>query len=53
MPSGLMASGLTCCCGRPVTEEPGLAAWNDLEVQALRGRWEVLGSAGQECIEVL
>lgn len=42
-----------CCCGRPVTEEPGLAAWDDLEVQALRGRWEVLGSAGQECIEVL
>lgn len=47
------ASRLTCCCGCPVTEEPGLAAWDDLEVQVLRGRWQVLRSAGQESIEVL
>lgn len=45
--------GLTCCRGCPVTEEPGPAARDDLEVRALGGRWQVLGSAGQECIEVL
>lgn len=44
---------LTCCCGDPVTKEPGLAPWDDLEVRVLRGRWQVLGSRGQECVEVL
>lgn len=44
---------LTCCRGHPVTEESGLAPWDDLEVRVLRGRWHVLGSRGQECVEVL
>lgn len=42
-----------CCCGCLVTEEPDLAAWDDLEICALRGLWQVLGSSNQECIEVL
>lgn len=45
--------GLTCCCGSLVTEEPGLAAWDGLEVCVLRGLRQGLGSGGQECIEVL
>lgn len=45
--------GLTCCHGGLVTEEPGLAAWDDLEVCVLRGLWQVLGPSSQECIEVL
>lgn len=45
--------GLTCCRGHPVTEQPGLAPWDHLEVRVLRGRWQVLGSCGQECVEVL
>lgn len=42
-----------CCCGSLVTEEPGLAAWDGLEVCVLRGLRQGLGSGGQECIEVL
>lgn len=51
--TGCDHAGLTCCCGHPVTKEPGLAAWDDLEVWVLRGRWQVLGSGSQECVKVL
>lgn len=45
--------GLTCRCSCLITEELGPAAWDDLEVRALWGLWQVLGSSSQECIEVL
>jgi hypothetical protein len=44
---------LTSCCSRLVTEEPGLAARDGLEVSILRGWRQALSSGSQECIEVL
>lgn len=51
--AGCSCTGLTCGCGCLVTKEPGLAAWDGLEVRVLRGLRHGLGSGGQECIEVL
>lgn len=51
-----MAGGggwLTCCLSGLVTKEPGLAAWDGLELSILWGWRQALGSGGQECIKVL
>lgn len=47
------APRLTGSCRGLATEEPGLAARDHLEASVLGGRWQALGSGGQECIEVL
>lgn len=44
---------LTCCLSGLVTKEPGLAAWDGLELSILWGWRQALGSGGQECIKVL
>lgn len=44
---------LTCCLFGLVTKEPGLAAWDSLELSILWGRRQALGSGSQECIKVL
>lgn len=44
---------LTCCLSGLVTKEPGLAAWDSLELSVLWGWRQPLGSGSQECIKVL
>lgn len=42
-----------CCLSGLVTKEPGLAAWDSLELSVLWGWRQALGSGSQECIKVL
>lgn len=44
---------LTCCLSGLVTKEPGLAAWDGLELGILWGWRQALGSGSQECIKIL
>lgn len=44
---------LTCCLPGLVTKEPGLAAWDGLELGILWGWRQALGSRSQECIKIL
>lgn len=45
--------GLTCCLSGLITKEPGLAAWDGVELSIIWGRRQALGSGSQECIKVL
>ena len=45
--------GLTCCLSGLITKEPGLAAWDGVELSILWGWRQALGSGSQECIKVL